>query len=384
MSLSINEVLELENFKYFKIIAGKEGLTNEINHVGILDHETIEMIGESFAEGEFIMTTLLIIKDEVEKLYSFVEKLIEAKVSGLAIKNIYFNNLPKEVIELADSNSFPIFIFSNVYFEDVITCVSDALKDKNDIESLSLKIDNILYNNLNNIIIKKIAYEISRDFKEKNIVIFCKEKNKSRTFKEIHQPFGKHKSSSKLNKLIPYNDGYLIINTFDDIKNSDIEGIILNRLDDFGFNSDEYIIGVSSLYGNLDELNFSINESMYAFRYSLIYEKNISFFNKIGTNKILIPLIDNIWIKKYHDEMISPLLIYDRKNDTQLLKTAIKYIENNRDIKTTSIDLFQHSNTIRYRIDKIYKILNKNNNIKDFYEELGIAIKIFNLMNLCL
>ncbi|GAA0181323.1 hypothetical protein SH2C18_38710 [Clostridium sediminicola] len=384
MSISINELLQLETFKNFKLISGTKGLNNTVNHVGILDHETIEMIEKSFAEGEFIISTLLLIKDEIEKLYEYVEKLIEVNASGLAIKNIYFHDLPKEVIALANSKSFPIFIFGNIYFEDLITCVTNAIEDKNDIQSLALKVDNILYKNLNNVIIKKIAYEINRNFSEKNIVIFCERKNKKISFEEKYASIEKQKSLSQLDKIIPYNDGYLIITTYDNINNTEVEKIILNILEILGFNSLEYIIGVSSLYENLDHLNFSINESLHAYKHSLAYKKNISFFNKIGTNKILIPLIDNIWVKKYHDEMILPLLIYDKKNDTQLLKTAIKYIENKGDIKATSIDLFQHNNTIRYRIDKIHKILNKNTNINDFYEELSIAIKIYNLISISL
>lgn len=377
MFITIYEAFNLDYFKDFKLLAGKKGLTNKIVKVGILDHETNDMIEKSFKENEFVLSTLLIIKDNVEKLYNFVQKLINVNASGLAIKNIYFNEIPKEVIELADKNSFPIFLFSEVYFEDIITGIADCIKEKNEINSLALKIDNILYSNLNKVLIKKIAYEINRDFKEKNVVIYCKRKyfnNMELDFKD---------DNSKNNKIILYKDGYLIINTFENINKNEIENIIIDKLSTLGFNTDEYYIGISSIYEKLDELNFSINESLYSFKNSTITNE-VSFFNKIGTNKILLPLIDNIWIKKYHDEMISPLIDYDRENDTELLKTAIKYFENNGDIKKTSSELFQHSNTIRYRIDKIFKILNKNNDIINFYEELSIGIRIHKILSMSL
>lgn len=380
MFITVNEALKLESLKDFKIIAGKKGLNNNIKKVGILDHETIDMLKESFEEDEFIISTLLIIKDNVKECYGFVEKLIEAKTSGLAIKNIYFNDLPEEVKELANRKSFPIFIFRDVYFEDVITSVTDTIKEKNDVEALVLKIDNILYSDLNNVIIKKIAYEINREFREKNIVVYCKRKNKKTKIDDISKIIENNIALSKFNKIIPYKDGYLIINTFEDVNVKEIENIILRRLEVLGINTNKFIVGISSLYKNLGELNLSINESIYAYKYSKMYEKQISFFNNIGTNKILIPLIDNMWIKKYHDNMISPLIKYDKKNDTELLKTAITYIRNNGDIKATSKDLFQHSNTIRYRIEKIAKILNGNNDSKGFYEQLAIAIRIHNLM----
>lgn len=377
MFITLNEAFNLDYFKEFKLLTHEKGLNNKIVKVGILDHETNDMIEKSFKENEFVLSTLLIIKDNVEKLYDFVQKLIKVKASGLAIKNIYFNEIPKEVIELANKNSFPIFLFSEVYFEDIITGIADLIKEKNEKNSLALKIDNILYSNLNKVLIKKIAYEINREFKEKNIVIYCKRKYLNNTELDFIE------DNSKNNRIIQYKDGYLIINTFENVNKDEIENIIENKLNSLGLNTDEYYIGISSRYEKLDELNFSINESLYSFKNATITNE-ISFFNKIGTNKILLPLIDNIWIKKYHDEMISPLITYDRENDTELLETAIKYFENNGDIKKTSAELFQHSNTIRYRIDKIFKILNKNNDITNFYEELSIAIRIHKIISMSL
>ncbi len=47
---------------------------------------------------------------------------------------------------------------------------------------------------------------------------------------------------------------------------------------------------------------------------------------------------------------------YDREHGTDLLKTAEAYVMYKGDFKETAKFLFQHGNTIRYRIEK-----NKNN-----------------------
>ncbi|WP_072723420.1 PucR family transcriptional regulator [Tepidibacter thalassicus] len=379
MAITIYDVLKLEKFKDFKVIAGREGLTRKIKKIGILDYERDDLIEENFVEGEFVVSTLVVIKDDIEELYKLVERMILVGISGLAIKNVYFNTIPDEVIELADRENFPIMIFSNVYFEDLITSVINFIKQNEENEFLVSKIDSILYSNLDSVVIRKIAYEINNNFKEKNIVAFCKRKDiQNSIMTEIFTNVENDKSF----KIISYKDGYIIINTFEKIDSDKIVGIILRRLENLGFNLEKYTIGISSLYERLGELNYSINESLYAYKYSMIYKKDISFFNQIGVNKILLPLLDNQWILKYHDEMIEPLLMYDRKNNTELLNTAIKYIENNGDIKATSQELFQHSNTIRYRIEKIYKILSKNCKRESFYEELALGIRIHNLLNM--
>ncbi len=80
------------------------------------------------------------------------------------------------MIALADEQSFPIMIFSHVYFEDIITSIMNAVKEKEDQQILSLKIDHLLYGNLDHVIIKKIAYEINRNFEDNHIVAYCKRK----------------------------------------------------------------------------------------------------------------------------------------------------------------------------------------------------------------
>ena len=135
------------------------------------------------------------------------------------------------------------------------------------------------------------------------------------------------------------------------------------------------------MHENLTSLNNSIQESLYAFKYSMIYKKDISFFHEIGINKMILPILDNPWVLKYYNKMIEPLIVYDKNNETELLKTAVKYVENNRDIKATAEELFQHGNTVRYRIDKINKIFSEHCKSEHFYEELAVSVRIYTLLN---
>lgn len=379
MTITVNEILKLEIFKNFKIVAGAKGLTNEVMKIGILDYETDELIEKNFNKGDFAITTLVVIKDDINELYELVQRMISVGVCGLGIKNIYFNEIPRNVIELAENNAFPIMIYSEAFFEDIVTSVTDFIKEKGEIDAISLKIDNILYSNLDSVFIKKIAYEINGNFREKNMVAYCKRVDgkkiiDAQDYKSIHE-------NKPLNKIIPYKEGFLFINTFKDIDYAGAADIMRRRLLELGIQPDKYIIGISSLYEKLGELNFSIKESLYAYKYSSIYKRELSFFRDIGTSKLLLPLIDNPWILKYHDEMIEPLIVYDNKYETELLKTAVVYIQNNGDIKATALSLYQHGNTIRYRVNKISEILNGSSVNAHFYEELSMAIRIYNILN---
>ncbi len=379
MAITVNEALELEILKGFKVIAGKKGLSNKITHVAVWDYEIGDLIAENFSQGDFALSTLVAIKDGIDQLYGIVERMITVGISCLAIKNIYFNYIPSDVIKLADEKHFPLMMFSDTFTEDVIVYVNKAINENKEYENLALKIDNIIYNNLNDLNIKKIALKININFKEKNIVAFCKKKNSK--FRRVIENVSDREMEEAFSKVIPYKQGYILINTFEEAEQKDIYKTIFRRLKWQGFTQEEYIIGVGRLHEHLGSLNNSIQESLYAFKYSMIYKKNISFFYEIGINKIIMPIIDSPCVLKYYNEMIEPLILYDKNNETELLKTAVKYIENNGNIKATSEELFQHGNTVRYRINRINEIFNENCKIEHFYEELAVAIRIYALFN---
>ena len=177
MSITVHESLELEILKGFKVIAGKSGLLNKIINVAVWDYETGDLIAKNFRQGDFALSTLVAIKDDIGELYGIVERMIAVGISCLAIKNIYFDYIPDNVIKLADKNHFPIMLFSDTFTEDIIVHVNKAINEKKEYENLALNIDHILYNNLNDLSIKKIARNININFKEKNIVAFCKKKS---------------------------------------------------------------------------------------------------------------------------------------------------------------------------------------------------------------
>jgi len=376
MSITVKEALTLDSCKRFRLVAGQAGLDNRIRKVGILDYEMDELLHENFLPGEFIITTLLNIKDDLTKLYTIVEALISIGVSGLAIKNIYFQSIPGAVIGLANQHNFPIFLFEETYFEHIINGVMLAIKKKESNRELVNKIDGLINRDLSKREIRTRAYEINQDFREENIVAFIKRSGRETGYSLRPSELGVNKQS----KIIPYQNGYLYLMTDRQSNTAAMKDRIRSRLRQAGFNED-YTIGISSLHHQLEDLTYSLKESIYAFEYGRAYNRQLTFFAETGTSMILLPLLSSPWIQRYYHEYITPLEQYDRRNGTELLETAVEYIENNGDIKSTAEDLIQHSNTVRYRLNKISEILNAEGAITSFYEELALAMRIFKLKN---
>src|SRR5690554_3573713 len=98
MALTVLEVIKLDIFKNFRLVAGHRGLDNIVEKIGILDWEFVNKIEglrveSEFTKGEFVLTSLLFAKDKPELIIEAVKYLEESQICGLAIKNIYYDDL---------------------------------------------------------------------------------------------------------------------------------------------------------------------------------------------------------------------------------------------------------------------------------------------------
>lgn len=374
MSIRVSDIINMESLKDLKLIAGQDGFNRIVNKVGILDYEFINNIEGQFGKGDFVISSFLFAKDDISLFVDAVKNLINDGVTCLAIKNVYYKVIPSEIVEYANEKSFPIFLFDNsIFYEDLITDITDMIRAADQYQIMESKIDSILYNT-GNISAKETALEINRHFRDKFIVVYCKEKKiKDKSVISLVKRYNLTKNIK--DSVFKYKNGIIAIITENEIDKNNIRSLTYNLLSDLHINTEDFYVGTSNYYEDLSEIGYGIKESLYAIRVGKILSNNLTFYKDIGVYKIILPFINEYWIKDFYDNLIPPLQIYDKKNSTDFLKTAITYIENEGNIKDTSETLFQHENTIRYRINKIKEILKMEEN-NSFYEELSMAVKI--------
>ncbi len=68
--------------------------------------------------------------------------------------------------------------------------------------------------------------------------------------------------------------------------------------------------------------------------------------------------------------------ILSAKTGGNLYETAISYVCKNGQLKDTASDLFQHINTIRYRINKMKSLLHYKDSDYVFYADISLAVRI--------
>lgn len=107
--MQVQDILHNKHFQKAEVIAGRLGLHNVIKWVHIIEIVNVE----NFVKGnELVLTTGLGIQNDVDKFLYFVKGLIESNCAALCIEyGQYIQQVPYEVVQLADEHAFPIIVF---------------------------------------------------------------------------------------------------------------------------------------------------------------------------------------------------------------------------------------------------------------------------------
>lgn len=141
-------------------------------------------------------------------------------------------------------------------------------------------------------------------------------------------------------------------------------------------------IGIGRYYPNMEELYKSYQDAKKSITLGKLFNQDqVIHFDDLGIYRLLY--YDNLKpeLKSFYEEILSPLVNYDKTKDTELVKTLQAYFENNGNLKKISKQLFTHYNTILYRIQRIEEICHIN--LQDAHDRLNleIALKIMYIID---
>ena len=164
-------------------------------------------------------------------------------------------------------------------------------------------------------------------------------------------------------------------------KDSSIESIKAEIIDIIDTCKLDYCMGISGPYNGLHNIKRVIENAIAACDISDILNKKIVDYEEIGTYKLIMKVKDKGFLIELFESLVKPITDYDKKNNANLLETLICFVKNDANVKNTADELYQHSNTIRYRIAKIRELLGIKNDTIKFYEDINMIYKLYKMFN---
>lgn len=377
----IQELLELTMFQDFELVAGADGINREMESIVILEHESYRNIYDDFDEKDFVLSSLFFAKDDPDLIEEAVENLMKREVAGIAIKTVFFTELPERVIQLANQKKIPIFLFHNAYMEDLIISANELLKSKLQYLVLEERVTRLLEHAPTEKENSMTSYEINPYFGKHLVAAYIRPKWRDGK-KTLEMNFGrliyKHFQLKGIQDyaFVKYRDGMFVVFSLE-TRSENVQQHLLQILKRIDLRPNQYDIGLATKYQPKEHLSVLLEQALFANRICQMKQEEIVEFSKLGSYQFITPLLETPALREGYEEKIELLKKYDEEHTSDILETLEIFVENNGEIAKTAETLYQHPNTVRYRLKKAGSLLECEE--KDFFVYVTILMRIYQL-----
>lgn len=139
------------------------------------------------------------------------------------------------------------------------------------------------------------------------------------------------------------------------------------------------VIGIGRYYGDLMRLPESYLESRRAVSVGRKTGETVIHYDKLGVYRLLVTS-SQAELDLFVQDLLGPLLEYDREHTAELIRTLESYLDHGRSVKLTAEALFVHYNTVRYRIDRIEQLLGRSLEDPEYQLSLHVGLKACSML----
>lgn len=357
--IHIKELFRLQNIHRLRLIAGQDGLERTVTEAVLFEYDPSRVQLPDFYRGDLVVTTLAYARGDAKLVAHSLQALMNQGIAGLMVKTAYFSELPQAVITLANRLGTPVFLFDDTYIEEVILQVTDLIRGKRHFAGFEQDVDTLMRGDL--------TEEQTRE--------------RARRIDPLGQSSYRIYAVSPKERMITLDDKlYALMETDADAAHRctfiewrrmmlalcrEEEGLsaqeALTRFGDLltraGVDRQSVVIGQSDLREARAQMGASLCEAVYAARAAKLCGKAELAAHELGLYAYLFPMSENPFVCDRCRRVLSAIREYDAQNHTNLEQTALVYVKENMEIAAAAKVLFQHPNTVRYRLSKIQRII---------------------------
>ncbi len=358
--MQVRELQSIEALHSLRLLAGEEGLSNPMKDVVLLEYESLKQKAVDYYLEDFIVTTLFYAKDDPALLLPTVQRLIDLRAAGLAIKSVYYSALPEEVLTLCRERSFPVFIFDDLYIEDVILRISDYIRQREEFSLFEEPLRGILTEQ-NYPDIQQLCGRMNPGRQKYMCAMYIHPLGPESTWAAAMQNALRMRSARELTmglRLLQFRRGFFLLANDSQMINP--EQVICQGKDllaGLGCGEEELCWGVSGVHQRTEDFDRVIQEAFDALVAGIATGQKQVFYTDLGCYQMIFSMVRDKGALASAQSLVSRIREYDGSNGGYMLTTLTSYIRADYDIQKTADALGQHSNTIRYRLKRIEDLL---------------------------
>lgn len=363
--LNISALSQFDFYKNFTLIAGKNGMTNPISNVVILEYESSLRDYSGFSEGNLVLTSLFFAKDDASLIEEAFMELIKKGVSGFAVKTAYYTELPAQILKLADEKNIPLFLFHDVYMEDIIIGVNRLTEESERSDFYEEQLHALIAPSDRSISCKQLLSQINPAFTVFLTALYLEPSQdlmRNRIFynQMIYQ---KNKLPDFQRIFITrYYQGYLFLFHHEKECNiAEAKSFMLRTLQALELLETAPAYALCPICHTPEHFDELLMKCFYTDIARRLLDKTELSYEELGIHKMLLPSLVKEETSLFFEEKLALLQEYDAAKRGFLLPTLLSYVDNDMQINATANALFQHPNTVRYRLEKTKELLSADN-----------------------
>ena len=357
--IRIRELYRLKNIRNLRLIAGEAGMERTLTAAVLFEYDPSRMQLPDFYRGDLVVTTLAYARGEEQLVAPSLLALMDQGIAGLLVKTAYFTQLPPSVVAAADRLGTPIFLFDDTYIEEVILELTDLIRGKRRFAGFEKEIDALLTPELDSARQRELlshidpvgapAYRIYAllprermpGLDERLYTLLCED-----------VPLARRLICMEWRRML-----LILCHVSDEQKGEDGAALAELLLSRAGVERGALCVGVGSLQSDRGDFPLALREAIYAARAAGLEGRPLMTADELGMYAFLFPMSENPFVVGQCKRCMAKILDYDAQNRTNLFATAQVYVEHHMEIAAAAKALYQHPNTVRYRLGKIQKLM---------------------------
>ncbi len=386
----VRDLLKLDTFKDFELVSGESGLDRGVSWPNVAQTVSIR---EWLVGGDVILMSGVGLKITDEFLTDIVIQAADGRAACIIIliNPEHIASIPQAAIDEAVKRGLAVFAapwetkLSRVIGSVSMLVSNDRLEERMHSEFL----DRLLSGEINHddsayrqsmekygLLGEKAVAVIDYKFDEKYLQTENQAYHNDRVMRKMISFFEQY--FGKINYLNQYNRQAFIISA-DNTEEKDIVNTIRTIYNIFIKESKtvHVRIGIGEIAQGLEGLKKSYDQSRIARK--TINKSGVMFYKELGIYQLLFYIDDTSKIDDYVKEILNPLLIYDKKNNQNLIDTLREYLKCGQNVSQASQNLYIHRNTMIKRVEKIEELLGCSIKNAEVTNQLYNAVKIYDL-----
>lgn len=357
--IHIKELFRLQNIHRLRLIAGQDGLERTVTEAVLFEYDPSRVQLPDFYRGDLVVTTLAYARGDAKLVAHSLQALMNQGIAGLMVKTAYFSELPQAVITLANRLGTSVFLFDDTYIEEVILQVTDLIRGKRHFAGFEQDVDALMRGDLTEEQTRERARRIDPLGQSSYRIYAVSPKERMITLDDkLYALMETDADAAHRCTFIEWRRMMLALCREEDGLSAQEAltrfGDLLTRA---GVDRQSVVIGQSDLREARAQMGASLCEAVYAARAAKLCGKAELAAHELGLYAYLFPMSENPFVCDRCRRVLSAIREYDAQNHTNLEQTALVYVKENMEIAAAAKVLFQHPNTVRYRLSKIQRII---------------------------